>query len=183
MDFFAANYFVLASGGAIELDFADVAADLRAVSARIHAQRSANAAGNADEAFHSAEIIFRAKSDRAAEIRCGVDEGRIAFDAHAGLGGRKVQHDPGQLAIGNEDVGTAAEKFVSDAFALQLANHVRQRLIAANEQKIGGAADAERGQSLERNAGAQLDAESGQARGDGPIANAHGSPTPAIALR
>ena len=44
-------------------------ANLRAVRPCIHAQRAADAAGHADEAFHAAQIALRTKRDHAAEGR------------------------------------------------------------------------------------------------------------------
>src|SRR5215467_9679341 len=55
--------FYPALGSSIQLDFADVAADLHTVGSGVHAQRTADAAGHADQAFHSAEVVLGAVSD------------------------------------------------------------------------------------------------------------------------
>src|SRR5271156_132771 len=139
----SAQRFQFAGGGAIELDFADVGANLRAVGAGIHAQRAADAAGNADEAFHAAEVAFRAEGDHAAEVGGRVHVSSISFDAHSGLRRGQMQHDVGQLAIGYEHVGAAAEKAVRNIFVGEQLHDFGNGFKFAQQQLVGGTADAE----------------------------------------
>src|SRR5260370_5441797 len=54
--------FTFAGGGPVELHLADVAADLHAVGAGVHPEGASDGAGDADESFHAAEVVFRAES-------------------------------------------------------------------------------------------------------------------------
>ena len=110
--------FDFARGRPVELHFADVGADLRAVGAGVHAQRAADRAGNADEPFHAAEIVLGAEGDGAAEIGGGIDLGDIAFDAHVpALEVGSCRTTQGQFAIHHEQVRAAAKEPVRNAVA------------------------------------------------------------------
>src|SRR5271165_2759321 len=101
---FAAKGFEFALGGAIEFYFADVGADLHAVSAGVHAQRAAHGAGNADQTFHAAEIVLGAVGHGAAEVGGGVHVRKIAFEGHFRLGARQLQDEPGEFTVLHEQV-------------------------------------------------------------------------------
>src|SRR5271156_2245251 len=155
----SAQSFQFAGGGTIEFDFAHVGADLGAVGDGVHAQRAADAAGNADQSFHAAQIALRAEGDHAAEVGRSVHVSGISFDAHSGLRRGEMQDDVGKLAVGNQYVGAAAEKAVRDIFVREQVHHVRNGFEFAEQKLVGGAANAERGFFAERHAGAQFAAE------------------------
>ena len=91
-------------GGAIQLHFADVGADLHPVGAGIHAQRSTDRAGNSNQAFHAAEVVLSAKGDGAAQVSRGVDVRQIAFQDDVGLGWNELQNHPRQLPVIDQQV-------------------------------------------------------------------------------
>src|SRR5262245_58184375 len=91
-------------GGAVELHFANLAADLHRIGGGIHAQRSADGAGNPNQAFHAAEVMLGAGGDGAAQLRGGVDVSQIAFQDDLGLGGDELQNHPRQLAVIDQQV-------------------------------------------------------------------------------
>ena len=92
------------AGRTVELHFPDITADLHAVSPGIHAQSSSDCAGDTDESFHAAEVIFRAEGNYAAKVRCSIDVRKVAIEHHAGLGTNELQDYPGQLPVADEQV-------------------------------------------------------------------------------
>ena len=101
---FAAEDFYLAFRGAVELDLADVAADLHAVCSSVHAKSASDRAGNADQTLHATQIVFRAEGDSAAEVSSGVHVGKIAFQDDFRVGFGELKDDPGEFAIADEQV-------------------------------------------------------------------------------
>src|SRR5579862_6244112 len=172
-DLIALESFVGIGGSAVELHFANPGTDLSAVSAGVHTESAADGARNADEAFHAAAVVFGAEGDGAAEVGRSVDVSDAVFHGHAGLARGEMQDDPVELAIVDKNVGATAEEFVGDAFVAQLAHDFGERVVIADEQLVGGAADAEGGMVRESNARADFDAECREAIGDGFVANAH----------
>ena len=73
----ALENFDLARGAAIDFYLANIVPDLDSVGAGIHAQGSADCAGNADQPFHAAEIMLGAEGDRSAEVGGGVHAWRM----------------------------------------------------------------------------------------------------------
>ena len=77
-----------------------------------------------------------------------------------------MQHHPGKLAIGYEDVGAAAEESVRDVRFSEQAHDFGNRVVAAEKQLVRGAANAERSVIRERYARAHFDAQFLEARGE-----------------
>jgi hypothetical protein len=96
--------FYFARGDPIKFYFADVAADLHAVGAGVHSKRAPDGAGNADEAFHAAEVVLGTVGDHAAEIGCGVNVCKISMEYNVRLGTRELEDDPGEFAVAYEKV-------------------------------------------------------------------------------
>src|SRR5260370_28467461 len=105
----AAEDFDLPAGRPVELHFADVVTDLHAIGPGVHAQRAPNGAGNADEPFHAAKVVFRAEGDHAAKVCRGVDVLKVAVKNDIGLRTDELHNYPRQLPITNKQVRAAAE--------------------------------------------------------------------------
>src|SRR5204863_9243423 len=144
-NFIAAEDFNLAGGGPIEFDFADVAADLHAVSAGIHAKRAADGAGDADEAFHSAKVVLGAVGDGAAEVSGGIHAGKISVQDNFGFRFSELENDPWEFSVADEEIRTAAQKFVWNAIVIKEAKQSRNGFVPLDEEEIRRSADAERG--------------------------------------
>ena len=95
--------FNLAFGGPVKFYFADVAANLHAVSAGVHAEGSTNGAGDADESLHSAKIVLRTIGDGAAEVGRGIHMSKIPLENDFRVWLRKLEDDPGEFAIIDTD--------------------------------------------------------------------------------
>ena len=61
----------------------------------------------------------------------------------SGSGWDELEDDPRQLAIGDQQVGAAAEKFVGNARSVEQLDDVGNRFVAVKRKQIRGAADAE----------------------------------------
>src|SRR5260370_13177918 len=70
--------------------------DLHAIGSGIHAQRASDGSRNTDEPFHPAQIVFGAKGNRAAEVRGGIDVGKVAFEDDIGLRARSEERRVGK---------------------------------------------------------------------------------------
>src|SRR5579859_29962 len=100
----AAQGFHFAAGRPVELNFPDVTADLHTVGTGVHAQSAPDSPRYSNEPFHPAEVVFRAESHGAAKVGGRIDLGKIAFEHDIRLGRDKLQNDPGQLAVADEQV-------------------------------------------------------------------------------
>src|ERR1700723_61803 len=141
-DLIAFESLEVAGGGPVKLHLADVTADLHSIGARVHAERASDGSGDADEAFHAAQVVFRAEGDGAAEVGCGVNLGKIAIEHDVGLRRDELQHHPGEFAVADEKVRAATEKLVRNALRIEKAQKIRNRLVLFNAQQVGRATDA-----------------------------------------
>jgi hypothetical protein len=101
-----------AGGSSVELDLADIRADLHAVGASVHAQCASDRAGYADEPFHPAEVVFGAVGYGPAEVSGSVHVRDVAFENDVGIRLGQLEDDPGKLAVFDQQVGPASEKAV-----------------------------------------------------------------------
>ena len=68
----------------------------------------------------------------------------------SGSGVTKLQHDPRQFAVADEQVRAAAEELVGHAVRVEQVQQIRNAFVLFDAKQIGGAADAERGQIGQR---------------------------------
>ena len=87
-------------------------------------------------------------------------QAKLPFRCGFGVAARELKDDPGQFAVGDEEIRAAAdENGTGSSASRSRRDEFGQRLVAADQEQIGGAADAERGALGERRAGDALDAE------------------------
>jgi len=98
----------------------------------------------------------------------------ISLHANVGFLVRQLQNHPGEFAISHQQIRTPTEKFVGYASAAKQHDQVRQRAMAANQQQIRDAADAERSAFRERGSADALDAEFGQGSQNARVVKLHG---------
>src|SRR5215467_5563172 len=150
--------FYLAAFRAIDLDLFDITADLRSVSAGIHAQSAANRTGHADQPFQAAKVVLGTERHGAAKVGGGIDMSQIAFENHVGIGLGQLQHDPRQLPIADEKVGTASKEPVRNIRLVKQVENRRDGFVLTDTQEVGRSADAERSQFGQANTGLERDA-------------------------
>src|SRR5450432_253304 len=166
--------FYLAAGRAIEFYFPDVRTNLHAIGSRVHSQGAADGAGYADEAFHAAQIVLGAERYRATEVRCGVYLGEGTVNDAIGLGPRKLQDNPRQLSVTDQQVRAATYETVGNAVGVEQIEQLGYAVVFFDAKEVGGSAYSERGEICERGTGAQLDSKLREGGDDLGIINAHG---------
>src|SRR2546426_4974919 len=102
----------------VNLNFAHIGTDLRAVGFRVHPQSPAHGAWHADQTLHPPQVVLRAERNRAAQVCCAIDIGEVALQPDVRLRPDQLQHHPGQLAIQDKQVGTATQEPMRDSSAI-----------------------------------------------------------------
>ncbi len=89
--------------------------------------------GHADQAFHAAQIVLRARGDCTPEVGGAVHEDASAFKPHVRVLPRKLQDHPREFAVRQENVAASAEEAVRNACLFQQMNQLRQGFVLANQ--------------------------------------------------
>ena len=92
-----------------------------------------------------------------AEVGGTIDPHRVPLKADIGVLARQLNDHPGQFAVGQKHIAAAAQETVRNSILIEQADYVRQRIVAANKEQVGGASDLERGFLRERYMGVMLD--------------------------
>ena len=86
-----------------------------------------------------------------------------------------MENDPGEFSVANEEIRTAAQKFVWNAIVIKEAKQSRNGFVPLDEEEIRRSADAERGVLGHGDSGLILDAKFSDGRAEFGVLKTHGA--------